>query len=34
MTAVSQQLGLRLLPANIAVDVVVADRGDPAPVGN
>jgi uncharacterized protein (TIGR03435 family) len=34
MTAVQQQLGLRLVPGKIAVDVVVVDRGNPTPVGN
>jgi uncharacterized protein (TIGR03435 family) len=34
MTAVQQQLGLRLVPGKIAVDMVVVDRGNPTPVGN
>jgi uncharacterized protein (TIGR03435 family) len=34
MTAVSQQLGLRLVPSKIVVDVVVVDGGNPAPAGN
>ncbi len=33
-TAVQQQLGLRLNPARIPLDVVVIDRGDPTPIEN
>jgi uncharacterized protein (TIGR03435 family) len=34
LTAVQQQLGLRLVPAKVPVDLVVIDRGDPIPLGN
>jgi uncharacterized protein (TIGR03435 family) len=33
-TAVQQQLGLRLIPAKVATDFLVIDRGDPVPTGN
>ena len=34
MTAVSQQLGLRLIPVKVSVNVMVVDRGNPTPAGN
>jgi uncharacterized protein (TIGR03435 family) len=34
MTAVSQQLGLRLIPAKVPVAIMVVDRGNPTPAGN
>jgi uncharacterized protein (TIGR03435 family) len=34
LTAVQQQLGLRLVPAKVPVEIVVIDRGDPLPLGN